>query len=78
MLFRVFEEKKSEEKKDIFLRLVNIMGGDVLLEAVDERGNALPLGNLLMFYEGGKVRRVTGVNSELGFSLDSEGRIQVE
>ena len=74
---KAFTEAAPVEAKPIQLKLVDREDGEVSVVAVDEDGERVPAGYLITFTPDGKIRRAKSVNDELGFSLDSMGRIEV-
>jgi len=72
--FEVFDESTISKNKVCRLRLVK-NGSDVDLEVVDEKGIRLPQGSLLRFNLDGIIHCYPGVNEDLGFNLDGEGRV---
>lgn len=61
----------------VLLKLVQLDGGRAKVIACNESGDRLPLGNLLVFERDGTIRKIGGINSELGFMLDSMGCITI-
>lgn len=59
----------------VLIKLVQLDTGRAKLVACNESGGMLPSGNLLVFERDGSIRKIGGVNSELGFMLDSIGCI---
>jgi hypothetical protein len=69
-------EKKDEDKKTI-LRLEDDGDGECRIVAVDEDGDSVSGGNLILFKRDGTIQRCTSVNDGLGFKLDGNERIEV-
>lgn len=76
--FRVYEEKRAEEKlREVFFRLqVNDYDNSIELLAVDKNGERLSQGNILAISKKGIVRH-TSVSKDLGFAVDKEDKIVV-
>lgn len=64
-----------DETGTTYLRLVERAGGVVGLVAVDAHGRVMSCGNILTITPDGKVRRISFVHPDLGFQLDSRGRV---
>lgn len=78
MELKIFEEDKEDKTKPpVCLRLVEGYEGIILI-ACDEDGGERNLGNLLKISKNGKIYLCQKVNKNLGFQLDSNGRIEVE
>lgn len=72
--FKVYDPS-DKEPPTTYLDLVDL-GGSSFLVAVDpSTGKVAPGGYLLEITPDGRVRRIGCVRSELGFQLDSVGRI---
>lgn len=76
MELKIFEAKEKV-KQQVYLRLVEGYEGIILI-ACDEDGGERNLGNLLKISKNGKIYLCQKVNKNLGFQLDSNGRIEVE
>lgn len=78
MKLRIFEEgKKVELEQEVYLRLK--YGGSrnsVVVYACDEKGEPLSCGNLIAFYPDGTMKKMMGLNGNLGFQLDTGGQIE--
>lgn len=72
MKIGIYEETKE---KEITLRLFAV-SGVIDVYCVDENGDRLESGYLLSFGGSGTVYRIADVDPNLGFDLDSEGRIK--
>jgi hypothetical protein len=68
--------KSDPVKAPVRLRLVP-SGSNVTLEAVDENGDRVDRGCLLLITRNGTIHRPRGVSRDLGFQLDSYGHIKV-
>jgi hypothetical protein len=76
MKLKVYQEKKSEEEKEVYLRLFQ-HNNVIILKAVNHQGLPHPGGCLLEINNQGKIYRNRSVSPYLGFKLDGEGRIAV-
>jgi len=79
MKLKVYEEVLEPVKKEekLYLRLVE-KSDSVLLVACDkETGNTVSRGNLLEIYSNGSVERLAHVSDDLGFNLDTDGRLRI-
>lgn len=76
-MFKVYEESKKQENKDVYLRFKEASDG-VIVCAVDESGKELPAGNLILFKHDGYIKRFQSVNPGIGFLLNDFSQIAVE
>ena len=68
----------SKEKNDpVTLNLTPAANGDIILEAVDFKGQRCPEGHLLTIKRDGSFHLPGCVNPSLGFQLDGNGCIRV-
>jgi hypothetical protein len=77
MELEIWEKQDKELKEPVRLRLVKRDSGDITLIAVDEEGEKIRWGNLLTLRSNGSVYRHEGINEDIGFNLDSLGRIVI-
>ena len=75
MKIEIFEGDVSAPESVLRLRLVS-SGLNVLVIAVDEKGDRKDCGMLVTFRADGTLRRDGGVNSDLGLQLDDRSRIR--
>lgn len=75
MELKIFEEKEKV-KQPVYLRLVEGYEG-INLIVCDKYGYRTRGGNLLRFKDG-IIILSRNVNKDLGFQVDSDGRIEVE
>ena len=70
-------EKYSEDKDNSKRVKVSMFeeNDSIVISAVDDRGSALPDGNLLTITSFGKVFFHHGINKELGFPLGEKGEL---
>lgn len=71
MKMKIFE---STEKR-VLVRLIDWDVDSVALVVVDEDGRRLRNGTILVLQSDGLVRRSAGIDPDLGFQLDDQGRI---
>lgn len=75
MKVSIYEEASAREKeREITLRLIE-EDGVVTVQAVDNEGNYVSGGILLEFTKNMEIIRTSGVNDDLGFSLDEHDRL---
>ncbi len=66
------------EVENVYFNLVD-NGKSVTLELVDENGNHVMCGNICIIDKNsGRIIPMSNVNRELGFTLDSCGRVIVD
>jgi len=75
MRVKVYNEIKPEPQKTLNLRLVEKDNGNVALHAVDDDGDTLLAGRLLLITTEGRLELIGCVNTDLGLDLDSEERL---
>ena len=76
----IFKDEVQEKSKveNVYFNLVD-NGEVVTLELVDENGNHVMCGNICnISKKSGKIETCCNVNRELGFTLDSYGRVIVD
>ena len=72
----IYAEK--EKCENVYFNLVD-NGEFVTLELVDENGNHVMCGNICNINKNsGRINKCRNVNRELGFTLDSYGRVIVD
>jgi len=76
-MFKVYEESKKQENKDVYLRFKEA-GDGVIVCVVDENGKELPASNLILFKNEGYIKRFQSVNPGLGFLLNDFSQIAIE
>ena len=77
MKFKIFSGK--ENKEFVTLRLKNdVVGGGVSVVACDSEGGRLGNGSLITFGKDGTISRQPNISTELGFQLDSAGRVKLQ
>jgi hypothetical protein len=76
MKLKVFEQEQEKEK-EVILKLEEWSDGIVLI-AVDEDGNKVVRGKLLRLQNNGMIHLYRAIDTDLGFQLDSKGRIKIE
>ena len=65
------------EEHEVHLEIVKgAKTGTARVVTVDQWGERLPGGHLVVFTTDGRVRRCKDVRPDLGFQLDMEGRIE--
>lgn len=78
MRIRAYQEKeKTIKERELYLRLRET-GNGVILFAVDEMGERLPRGDIVeiqVHIEGARVHFLKGVNTSIGFDLDSQQEV---
>ena len=77
MKLEIYESEKQKEIKPVRLKLKQL-SKDVCVVAVDEFGNEIKCGRLLLFTPTGKIYLCGLVNPSLGFELDAKSHIKVE
>lgn len=79
-MLKIWEEKESAP--EYFIKTEIDTEGDMDVFVVDKTGNKVQKGNLLWIKQNGKVELAYSINQdiakELGLSLDSRGRIEIE
>ena len=76
----IFKDEVQEKSKveNVYFNLVD-NGEFVTLELVDENGNHVMCGNICNINKNsGRINKCRNVNRELGFTLDSYGRVIVD
>ena len=72
------EVQEKSEVENVYFNLVD-NGEFVTLELVDENGNHVMCGNICnIIKKTGRINKCCNVNRELGFTLDSYGRVIVD
>ena len=72
------EVQEKSEVKNVYFNLVDD-GNIVTLELVDENGNHVMCGNICNISKNsGSIETCCNVNRELGFILDSYGRVIID
>ena len=72
------EVQEKSEVENVYFNLVD-NGEVVTLELVDENGNHVICGNICNINKNsGRIETCCNVNHELGFTLDSYGRVIVD
>jgi len=74
MKLKVYE--KNEENKIRYLRLMEIFD-EVSLVVVDENGERVDYGNILVIKDNGTIYLNRDINPALGFQLDDNGRMRM-
>jgi hypothetical protein len=72
--FKIYDN--SAPKKEVYLKLQK-SGAGAQLVAVNANGLAYPGGVLLTIMNTGEIVRAGGVGKDLGFTLDSTGKIKL-
>ena len=67
MELKIYEEK--EKKVSVRLCLKGAGDGEVKVCCVDEDGEIIDAGNVLVFQSDGRIRMCGGVNDDVGFKL---------
>lgn len=67
----------TPEEQTVRLKLMEACSG-VKVVAMRDDGEQLDSGNLIRIDQEGKLHRYTSVNPNLGFKLDSKGRIELD
>ena len=76
MLIEMYKPSETPEKT---VRIKPVQtGADLRFVAVDENGDRLREGNLFTIQENGRIHLFSSVSPDLGFALDSKGRIQTD
>ena len=79
-MLKIWKEKESAP--EYFIKTGIDIEGDIEVFVVDKAGNKVRNGNLLWIRQNGKVQLAYSINwdiaKELGLSLDSRGRIEIE
>ena len=70
-------KKESKSDKVVMLQLVKTPDWNVKLIAVDNTGMPLLSSTLLLLNQEGRIARCRHISNELGFDLDSDGRIKL-
>jgi len=73
----IFDEKKEEKEKEVFLRLVR-MGESVSVRACQENGRLYSSGWLISFNVDGTLYRAPNISKALPFQFDEKGRIELK
>ena len=74
--FAVFNEPPTKTEKLILLRLIDNGDGTVTLHAVDQSGETLCAGRMLIIDSKG-FRRVAAVGHDCGLPLDETGHVVI-
>ncbi len=78
MKLEIYNDTTPETEKVVTLRLQRLCRDDsILLSVVDERGKALPRGNILRFGPDGRITRCRGLYPDIGFDLDVQGSVKI-
>ena len=80
MELKIYEnvKKVAEAPKVLRLKLKYTYDGSIKLIAVDEYGNDLPAGNLLIVHDNGSVTLPSHVSNELGLELTPCRRLKID
>ncbi len=78
MHLSVYPDATPEPEKAATLRLHRDDCGSIRLTAVDERGKTNPRGNILWIKPDGSIKRCRGVDPDIGFDLDVQGRVKID
>lgn len=68
---------EKEVRRKVFLKLAKGTTGEIYLVACDGNGESIENGYLMLFESDGRMLRCYNVNPDLGFPLDSKGRIRL-
>ena len=74
MEFEMYKEKKEKTQKVIFKSYIDGTDGCLMVDAVDEDG--FLLSHILYITKGGKLNKCGCVDPEIGFKLDTNGKIE--
>jgi len=85
MILEVYNPKEVEQNEKVILRLVRKMECDssgcrkkyVSLIVVDEKGNLRRHGNLISFWDSGRITLYQSVNPCFGFELGKQGKLSL-
>ena len=76
---KIWEDKEAEQ--EYFLRLVQADDGSVKLIAVNEKGDKVPGGNILIIDSEGELCRYPSIGKHiiknLGLKVDRDGKIKI-
>ncbi len=79
MKLEIYDDTTPETEKVVTLRLQRFCGdGPIWLSAVDERGVTVGGGNILRIKPDGSIKRCRGVEPDIGFDLDVQGRVKID
>jgi len=78
MKLNIFSEEMDVVKpeKEVYFRFKQYSSGEVVVYVCSEKGEPLACGNLISFFPDGTMKKMGGVNSELGFQIDMGGHIK--
>lgn len=77
MKLEVYNQPKETEKVTRLRLVQHNPNGDIVLKAVNEKGELIECGNLLSINPSGTITLQWSVNPELGFKLDGNGSIEI-
>ncbi len=77
MHLSIYPDATPEPEKAATLRLQK-ESGSIWLIAVDERGVMVGGGNILRIKSDGSIYRCRGVDPDIGFDLDVQGRVKID
>ncbi len=77
MKLEIYDGATPEPETVVTLRLQK-ESGSIWLIAVDERGVMVRGGNILRIKSDGSIYRVRGIDPDIGFDLDAEGRVKID
>lgn len=77
MKLTIFDEKKSNEDKELFFTLKKSRLDHLCLVMVDDDGDTLISGSILSIDPAGTLYLPRGISPYLGLELDDEGRIKI-
>lgn len=75
MKFEAYQPRIESSERVIRLAMIKYCG-DIHLAAVAENGDIMRQGLIMEITEDGRFRRMERVSGDLGFQLDSLGRIE--
>jgi len=77
MKLGIYDEAKIVERP-VILRLSRfVCSGAVELKAVNERGERLIRGDILVILPNGTIKMAEQVDPDLGFQLDKDGKVKL-
>ncbi len=77
MHLSIFPNATPDPEKAVTL-LLRKESGSIWLIAVDERGVMVRGGNILRIKSDGSIYRCRGVDPDIGFDLDVQGRLNID
>jgi len=77
MKLNIFSDKMDvvEPEKEVYFDFTHGARGSVIVYVCDKDGNRLICGNLIAFYPDGTMKKMMGINRDLGFQLGINGHI---